>query len=231
MKSQGLFDLEFCFSRRLEPLSMPLCISDSTTAPPTTLGCVSSFASGAISPPRSQYHTRLLIFFSFSFCCRKSWLILLDLLWGILTRFLSLRFVIEILSIFFIYFSLPFSCLFRLYLIINSVFEDLFDSDWFLWYSYWMISMWFLIPGKLATDIMNKSIKSQMSGQYYGSWTHDFTVGKMISRMDHNGFSPKARFSLAASSLAVTTLVVPIFFPTWPTRMRTVTEAHQIVIW
>lgn len=165
MKSQGLFHLEFCFSCRLRPLSMPLhlwlhhCASDYSTL--RLLLCerlhISSSASVSYATPN---------FFCFSFCRRQSWLILLDLLWG-----------------------------------------------------------------KLSTDIVNGSIKSQMNGQYYGSWTHVFTVGKMILRMDHNGFSPKTRFSLAASSLAVATLVVPIFFPTWPTRMRTVTEAHQIVIW
>lgn len=105
MKSQGLFHLEFCFSCRLRPLSMPLhlwlhhCASDYSTL--RLLLCerlhISSSASVSYATPN---------FFCFSFCRRQSWLILLDLLWGILTRFLSLRFVIEILIIIFIYFSL-----------------------------------------------------------------------------------------------------------------------------
>ena len=73
-------------------------------------------------------------FFSFSFCHRQWWLSSLDLLWGILHRFSSpLRFVIEILIIILIYFSLVFSCFFRLDMVI-------FDYQSCVWGS---VRFWF----------------------------------------------------------------------------------------
>ncbi|CAN7049706.1 unnamed protein product, partial [Brassica rapa subsp. trilocularis] len=88
-----------------------------------------------------------------------------------------------------------------------------------------------------STETISRSSSEELSEQsscvYPLVLTHRRKKSEDVTQVDFQliGFSPKTKFSIAATSLAILTLVVPIFFSTWPTRMITETEAHQIVIW